>query len=163
MKFPQSASNLSTRAARAHQFFSSSPDGPPSSGTCAQVSHETIVGIEGGRANVKEKTIEKVRAALEKAGCIFFDVWRIHDRIRGDAKHAAALLFVADIVGILILLLEERIVAGFDFDIVIRHDRNPVVADIGFNEQIQHGFCARWRLAVIDHCRCAKSTFRLEA
>jgi len=70
---------------------------------------------------------------------------------------------IADIVGILILLLEERIVAGFDFDIVIRHDRNPVVADIGFNEQIQHGFCARWRLAVIDHCRCAKSTFRLEA
>ena len=84
-------------------------------------------------------------------------------RIRGDAKHAAALLFVADIVGILILLLEERIVAGFDFDIVIRHDRTLVVANIGFNEQIQHGFCARWRLAVIDHCRCAKSTFRLEA
>jgi transcriptional regulator with XRE-family HTH domain len=39
----------------------------------AGVSHETIVGIEAGRTSVKEKTIEKVRAALEKAGCIFLD------------------------------------------------------------------------------------------
>ena len=39
----------------------------------AQVSHETIVGIESGRASVKEKTIEKLRAALEKAGCLFLD------------------------------------------------------------------------------------------
>jgi transcriptional regulator with XRE-family HTH domain len=39
----------------------------------AQVSHETIVGIESGRASGKEKTIEKVRAALEAAGCIFID------------------------------------------------------------------------------------------
>jgi len=39
----------------------------------AQVSHETIVGIEGARASVKEKTIEKVRAALEKAGVEFID------------------------------------------------------------------------------------------
>jgi transcriptional regulator with XRE-family HTH domain len=37
----------------------------------AQVSHETIVGIEADRASVKEKTIEKVRAALEKAGVEF--------------------------------------------------------------------------------------------
>jgi transcriptional regulator with XRE-family HTH domain len=37
------------------------------------VSHETIVGIEAGRASVKEKTIEKVCTALEKAGCIFLD------------------------------------------------------------------------------------------
>jgi transcriptional regulator with XRE-family HTH domain len=34
----------------------------------AQVSHETIVGIEAARPSIKEKTIEKVRAALEKAG-----------------------------------------------------------------------------------------------
>jgi transcriptional regulator with XRE-family HTH domain len=39
----------------------------------AQVSHETIVGIEADRASVKEKTIEKVRAAFEKAGVIFID------------------------------------------------------------------------------------------
>jgi hypothetical protein len=35
------------------------------------VSHETIVGIEAGRASVKEKTIEKVRTALEAAGVEF--------------------------------------------------------------------------------------------
>jgi transcriptional regulator with XRE-family HTH domain len=39
----------------------------------AQVSHETIVGIEAGRASLKETTIGKVRNALEKAGCIFLD------------------------------------------------------------------------------------------
>jgi len=37
----------------------------------AGVSHETIVGIESGRASVKEKTIEKVRSALEQAGVEF--------------------------------------------------------------------------------------------
>jgi transcriptional regulator with XRE-family HTH domain len=42
-------------------------------GELAQVSHETIVGIEAGRASVKEKTIEKVRAALEKSGVEFID------------------------------------------------------------------------------------------
>lgn len=42
-------------------------------GELAQVSHETIVGIEAGRASVKDKTIEKVRAALEKAGVEFID------------------------------------------------------------------------------------------
>jgi transcriptional regulator with XRE-family HTH domain len=39
----------------------------------AQVSHETIVGIEAARPSIKEKTIEKVRAALEKAGIEFID------------------------------------------------------------------------------------------
>jgi len=39
----------------------------------AQVSHETIVGIEAARASIKEKTIEKVRAALENAGVEFID------------------------------------------------------------------------------------------
>ncbi len=42
-------------------------------GELAQVSHETIVGIETGRASVKAKTIEKVRTALEKAGVEFID------------------------------------------------------------------------------------------
>lgn len=37
----------------------------------ADVSHETIVGIEAGRTSVKEKTIEKVRCALEAAGVEF--------------------------------------------------------------------------------------------
>jgi hypothetical protein len=37
----------------------------------AQVSHETIVGIEAGRTSVKETTLGKVRAALEKAGVEF--------------------------------------------------------------------------------------------
>jgi hypothetical protein len=31
------------------------------------------VGIEAGRPSVKEKTLAKVRVALEKAGCIFID------------------------------------------------------------------------------------------
>jgi transcriptional regulator with XRE-family HTH domain len=39
----------------------------------AQVSHETIVGIEAARASIKEKTIEKVRTSLEKAGVEFID------------------------------------------------------------------------------------------
>jgi hypothetical protein len=39
----------------------------------SEVSHETIIGIEAGRASVKEKTRAKVHAALEKAGCIFID------------------------------------------------------------------------------------------
>jgi predicted transcriptional regulator len=37
----------------------------------AGVSHETITRIEGGREDVKEKTVEKVRAALESAGVEF--------------------------------------------------------------------------------------------
>ena len=68
---------------------------------------------------------------------------------------------VADIVGI--LFLEESLVAGFDFDIVVRHDRNLVLPGIGFIERNQHGFRARRRLLVIGHCRGAKSTFRPEA
>ena len=32
-----------------------------------------LSGSSSGRASVKEKTIEKVRAALEKAGCLFLD------------------------------------------------------------------------------------------
>lgn len=39
----------------------------------AGVSHETITRIEAGRKDVKEKTIEKIRAALEAAGVIFVD------------------------------------------------------------------------------------------
>ena len=66
------------------------------------------------------------------------------------------------IFGIL-FLLEESLVAGFDFDIVVRHDRNFVLPGIGFIERIQHGFRARRWLLVIGHCRCAKSTFRPEA
>ena len=42
---------------------------------------------------------------------------------------------VADIIGILFLLLEESLVAGFDFDIVVRHDRNLVLPGIGFIER----------------------------
>ena len=70
---------------------------------------------------------------------------------------------VADIIGILFLLLEESLVAGFDFDIVVRHDRNLVLPGIGFIERNQHGSRARRRLLVIGHCRGAKSTFRPEA
>jgi hypothetical protein len=66
------------------------------------------------------------------------------------------------IFGIL-FLLEESLVAGFDFDIVVRHDRNFVLPGIGFIERIQHGFRASRWLLVIGHCRCAKSTFRPEA
>jgi transcriptional regulator with XRE-family HTH domain len=36
-------------------------------------SHETIVAIESGRSSVKQSTIEKARAALEKAGVEFLD------------------------------------------------------------------------------------------
>ncbi|MGJ0503136.1 MAG: helix-turn-helix domain-containing protein [Methylocystis sp.] len=39
----------------------------------SDVSHETITRIEAGREDVKKSTIEKVRAALEKAGVIFVD------------------------------------------------------------------------------------------
>ncbi|MCI0601037.1 MAG: helix-turn-helix transcriptional regulator [Beijerinckiaceae bacterium] len=39
----------------------------------AEVSHETIVGIEAGRASVKEKTVTKVCAALAKAGVEFIE------------------------------------------------------------------------------------------
>jgi hypothetical protein len=70
---------------------------------------------------------------------------------------------VADIIGILFLLLEQSLVAGFDFYIVVRHDRNLVLPGIGFIERNQHGFRARRRLLVIGHCRGAKSTFRPEA
>ena len=69
----------------------------------------------------------------------------------------------ADIIGILFLLLEESLVAGFDFDIVIHHARNLVLPGIGFIERNQHGFRRRRRLFVIGHCRGAKSTFRPEA
>jgi DNA-binding LacI/PurR family transcriptional regulator len=37
----------------------------------ASVSHETITRIEAGRDDVKSKTVEKVRAALESAGVEF--------------------------------------------------------------------------------------------
>jgi transcriptional regulator with XRE-family HTH domain len=39
----------------------------------AGCSHETIVGIESGRSSIKQSTIDKVRAALEKAGVEFID------------------------------------------------------------------------------------------
>jgi transcriptional regulator with XRE-family HTH domain len=39
----------------------------------AGCSHETIVGIEAGRSSVKTSTIDKVQAALEKAGVEFLD------------------------------------------------------------------------------------------
>jgi predicted transcriptional regulator len=39
----------------------------------ADVSHETIARIEAGREDLKEKTIAKVRAALEAAGVIFIE------------------------------------------------------------------------------------------
>jgi len=39
----------------------------------SDVSHETIVGIEAGRASIKEKTRAKVRSALEKAGVEFIE------------------------------------------------------------------------------------------
>lgn len=37
----------------------------------AGCSHETIVGIESGRSSIKQSTIDKVHAALEKAGVEF--------------------------------------------------------------------------------------------
>jgi transcriptional regulator with XRE-family HTH domain len=37
----------------------------------AGCSHETIVGIESGRSSIKQSTINKVQAALEKAGVEF--------------------------------------------------------------------------------------------
>jgi transcriptional regulator with XRE-family HTH domain len=37
----------------------------------AGCSHETIVGIESGRDSVKQSTIDKTRAALERAGVEF--------------------------------------------------------------------------------------------
>ena len=39
----------------------------------AGCSHETIIGIESGRSSIKQSTIDKVRAALEKAGVEFID------------------------------------------------------------------------------------------
>jgi transcriptional regulator with XRE-family HTH domain len=36
-------------------------------------SHETIVAIESGRSSVKQSTIDKAQAALEKAGVEFLD------------------------------------------------------------------------------------------
>ena len=39
----------------------------------AQVSHETIVGMEAGRPSIKETTVEKVRTALEAAGVEFIE------------------------------------------------------------------------------------------
>jgi transcriptional regulator with XRE-family HTH domain len=39
----------------------------------AGCSHETIVGIESGRSSIKQSTIDKVHAALEKAGVEFLD------------------------------------------------------------------------------------------
>ena len=39
----------------------------------AGCSHETIIGIESGRSSIKHSTIDKVRAALEKAGVEFID------------------------------------------------------------------------------------------
>jgi transcriptional regulator with XRE-family HTH domain len=61
----------------------------------AQVSHETIVGIEAARASIKEKTIEKVRTAFEKAGIEFIDedgggpgvrLRKAKAKVRGKAK-----------------------------------------------------------------------------
>src|ERR1700745_797914 len=69
----------------------------------------------------------------------------------------------ADIIGILFLLLEESLVAGFDFDIVVRQARHLFPPGIGFPERTQHGFRPRRRLFVIGYCRGAKSTFRPEA
>lgn len=37
------------------------------------VSHDTIRRLEAGDTTLKEETVLKVRAALEKAGCIFID------------------------------------------------------------------------------------------
>jgi transcriptional regulator with XRE-family HTH domain len=37
----------------------------------ADVSHETIIGIETGRTSIKPSTIAKVRTALERAGVEF--------------------------------------------------------------------------------------------
>ena len=59
--------------------------------------------------------------------------------------------------------IEEILVAGFDFDIVVRHDRNHVLPGIGFIERNQHGFRAGRRLLVFGHCRGARSTCRPEA
>ena len=39
---------------------------------------------------------------------------------------------MADIVVILFLFLEERIVGGFNLDIIVRHDHELVLAGIGF-------------------------------
>ncbi len=39
---------------------------------------------------------------------------------------------MADIVVILFLFLEERIVGGFNLDIIVRHDHDLVLAGIGF-------------------------------
>ncbi|MGB6710718.1 MAG: helix-turn-helix transcriptional regulator [Methylocella sp.] len=36
-------------------------------------SHETVVAIESGRSSVKQSTIDKAQAALEKAGVEFID------------------------------------------------------------------------------------------
>jgi transcriptional regulator with XRE-family HTH domain len=36
-------------------------------------SHETIVAIESGRSSVKQSTIDKAQAALERAGVEFLD------------------------------------------------------------------------------------------
>jgi transcriptional regulator with XRE-family HTH domain len=35
--------------------------------------HETIVGIESDRGSIKQSTMDKVRAALEKAGVEFIE------------------------------------------------------------------------------------------
>ena len=39
----------------------------------AGCSHETIVGIESDRGSIKQSTMDKVRAALEKAGVEFIE------------------------------------------------------------------------------------------
>jgi len=39
----------------------------------AGCSHETVVAIESGRSSVKQSTIDKVQAAIEKAGVEFLD------------------------------------------------------------------------------------------
>jgi len=44
---------------------------------------------------------------------------------------------IADIVVILFLFLEERIVGGFNLDIIFRHDHDLVLAGIGFFKRNQ--------------------------